>query len=72
MVETKRKVTKNGREEKAMAVGLCAPRPGLHSSQSAEFIEILLCRDLGVWAASGVQSWHDSLAVELCSSVLLS
>ncbi len=39
MVDTKRKVTKNGKEENAMAVRPCAPRPGLHSSQSAEFID---------------------------------
>ena len=51
MVETKRKVTKNGREEKAMAVGpCCTPRPGLHSSQSAEFIEESGPYCVGTWA----------------------
>lgn len=34
MVDTKRKVTRNGSEEKIMAVGACIRRPGTQSSQS--------------------------------------
>ena len=60
-VETKRKVTKNGIEEKAMAVGPCAPRPGLHSSQLAEFIEAGDSCCIGVWAFARHQVLDSSI-----------